>query len=269
MCSVIEPDTSIRQNITAWATGCGIGLEALVAHVDRVDVRDQRRCAARLRAQLGSPAPAAASPPSSVGRPARRSRRAAPPVPPASAGCSAMRRARLFRMVRISAEVGRRAADRVAGAMPAHRLGVLATLALGQVGQFQVLQEQSRGTRRATGRSGNRPRPRRPGCPRSAAAATAAAGAGWCRRRRTPCCPAARGRGCRRASCGGTCGSCTPCAGSTTSPPSSASLMLRLPALSCTALRICDFARRMKRCRLARLLPLGSGGGRRCASVCL
>ena len=33
--------------------------------------------------------------------------------------------------------------------------------------------------------------------------------------------------------------------------------MLRLAELSCTALRISDLARRMKRCRLARLLPLG------------
>ena len=29
MCSVIEPDTSIRQNITAWATGFGIGSKRL------------------------------------------------------------------------------------------------------------------------------------------------------------------------------------------------------------------------------------------------
>ena len=40
MCSVIEPDTSIRQNITAWATGSRVRLEPLVADVERVDVRD-------------------------------------------------------------------------------------------------------------------------------------------------------------------------------------------------------------------------------------
>ena len=40
MCSVIEPDTSIRQNITAWATGFGVGLEPAVADVDRIDEGD-------------------------------------------------------------------------------------------------------------------------------------------------------------------------------------------------------------------------------------
>src|SRR4051812_4460231 len=61
-------------------------------------------------------------------------------------------------------------------------------------------------------------------------------------------------------------GSCTPCAGRTTSPPSSASLILRLPALSCTAFRICALARRMKRWRFARVLPLGF---RRRSTMCI
>src|SRR5271166_670389 len=52
-------------------------------------------------------------------------------------------------------------------------------------------------------------------------------------------------------------GSCTPCTGSFTSPALSASLMLRSPELSCTALRISAFARRMKRWRLPRLFPPG------------
>ena len=39
MCSDMEPDTSIRQNITAWATGFG-SLEAAIADVDRIDVGD-------------------------------------------------------------------------------------------------------------------------------------------------------------------------------------------------------------------------------------
>src|SRR5271165_4441779 len=52
-------------------------------------------------------------------------------------------------------------------------------------------------------------------------------------------------------------GSCIPCVGSATSPPWSASLMLRFVALSCTALRISDFARRIKRCRFARFFPPG------------
>ena len=34
MCSVIEPETSIRQNITACAIGFGLRLEAAVAHID-------------------------------------------------------------------------------------------------------------------------------------------------------------------------------------------------------------------------------------------
>ena len=29
MSSVIEPDTSIRQNITAWAVGCGVDSKRL------------------------------------------------------------------------------------------------------------------------------------------------------------------------------------------------------------------------------------------------
>ena len=41
MCSVIEPETSIRQNITAWATGFGCASKPLVPHVERVDVGDQ------------------------------------------------------------------------------------------------------------------------------------------------------------------------------------------------------------------------------------
>src|SRR6516164_4572285 len=42
--------------------------------------------------------------------------------------------------------------------------------------------------------------------------------------------------------------------------------MLRLPELSCTALRISDLARRMNRCRLARFLPLGL---RRRSTMCM
>ena len=41
MCSVIEPDTSIRQNMTACATGLGCGVEHAVADVERVDIRDK------------------------------------------------------------------------------------------------------------------------------------------------------------------------------------------------------------------------------------
>ena len=59
------------------------------------------------------------------------------------------------------------------------------------------------------------------------------------------------------ARCGGTTARARPAPAATTSPPSSASLMLRLAELSCTALRISALARRMKRCRLARLLPPG------------
>ena len=52
MCSVIEPDTSIRQNITACATGFGMRLEAPVAHVERIDVGDHAGAPQLAREQL-------------------------------------------------------------------------------------------------------------------------------------------------------------------------------------------------------------------------
>ncbi len=63
-------------------------------------------------------------------------------------------------------EVGRRAGDRIAGAMPGHAFGVRPRGA-SRDPAVPGLPGTDRRTRRATGRSGNRPRPRRPGCLRS------------------------------------------------------------------------------------------------------
>jgi hypothetical protein len=40
MCSDIEPDTSIRQNMTAWDAGLPNRIEAAVANIDRIDEGD-------------------------------------------------------------------------------------------------------------------------------------------------------------------------------------------------------------------------------------
>ena len=262
MCSVIEPDTSIRQNITAWATGFGMRVEPLVAHVQRIDVRDQ----------AGAPLLAARVP-----LPARRGVASSSGV--AKRRDLVAQRLQFFRLRplqrdaarqrvphrAVQRQVGRRSGHRIAGAMPDQRLGIR-DLALREIGKFEVFQEQidelvarqgeaeivlALAVRAAFG---------------AAAAVAAAAAAGWYRRRRIPCCRAADGREDRRCELRRNGGSCTPCAGRTTSPPSSASLMLRLPALSCTALRICDFARRMNRWRLARFFPLGF---RRRSTMCI
>ncbi len=55
MCSDIEPETSIRQNITAWATGFGVVSKRRVPDVDRIDERNPAKlCLQRvdLRLQL-------------------------------------------------------------------------------------------------------------------------------------------------------------------------------------------------------------------------
>ena len=165
----------------------------------------------------------------------------------------------------VQRQIGGRAADRVAGAVVDH------ARRRSRPGAWPGREAQGppgtdRRTRLATGRSGNRPRPPRPGCLPIRCRRRRWVAAGWYRRRCTPCCRAAGDRGCRRCELRRNEGSCTPCAGRTTSPPSSASLMLRLPALSCTAFRICDFARRMKRWRLARFFPLGF---RRRSTMCI
>ena len=103
MCSVIEPDTSIRQNITACATGFGMRLEPPVAHVQRIDIGDHAgaaQLARQLLLQLQPPRLVLA-----VGARARRSPRAAPASSSGFGRRSAMRRDRLFRTVRFSARL--------------------------------------------------------------------------------------------------------------------------------------------------------------------
>ena len=167
----------------------------------------------------------------------------------------------------VQRQVGRRAGDRIAGAMPGHRLGV-DHAALGQIGQLQVFQEQ---VDEFVARQGEA----------EIVLAFAVRSCLPTRRRLAPPC----GRGmvspgdillvarqqvvadAAAAELRRNEGSCTPCAGS-----DDLACLVRIldaaagRALSCTALRICDFARRMKRWRLARFLPLGF---RRRSTMCI
>ena len=142
MCSVIEPETSIRQNITACATGSRHRLEPAVADVDRVDVGDQPgpRRSWRSSSACAAPADALGSAPASPSSAAISLRSSA--ISSGFGRRSAMRRDRLFRMVRDQRQVRRRAGDRIAGAMPAPSPSASTMLALGQVRQFEVFEEQ-------------------------------------------------------------------------------------------------------------------------------
>ena len=179
MCSVIEPDTSIRQNITACATGRGIGSNRLIADVERIDVRDQPgapQLARQFRFQFDRGALR-----SPIAARARRFRRATPAVRRASAVSARSAATASCAPCALQREVGRRAGDRIAGAVPGHAIRIQRPCAWPDRAAPD-LPGTDRRTRRATGRSGNRPRPRRPGCLRSRRRLRRPAGAEWCRR---------------------------------------------------------------------------------------
>ena len=121
MCSVIEPDTSIRQNITACAIGFGTRLEAAVAQIDRID---DRGCACVRRSQpLELGLQRGDRPPIVAARP--RASAISPRSAAISSGFgrrSAMRRDRLLRMVRGSARLAGEPVTRIAGAPQADAL---------------------------------------------------------------------------------------------------------------------------------------------------
>ncbi len=144
MSSVIEPETSIRQNITAWAlgsrrrprSGCSAGRPDRCRRCAATCARSAPRSRAfsstsfarRLRLQLGARPPA------------RRSRPPAPPSRPTSAGRARSAAPGCWRMVRTRLRLDGAPLATVARAVTAHGLGVL-QLGLGHVRQLQLLEE--------------------------------------------------------------------------------------------------------------------------------
>ena len=136
MCSVIEPDTSIRQNITAWAMGFGIGLEAAVAQIEGVEIGRPALALPQGRQTLAL----APQPRPVPGLELRRS-----PLRGSRSRCAlgrrmAMRRARRIPHRPVQRDVGGRAGHGVAGAPQPLRLRHRQP-ALGEVGQFEVVEE--------------------------------------------------------------------------------------------------------------------------------
>ena len=135
MCSVIDPDTSIRQNITAWATGFGCDFEPFVSDVQRVDIRDLHgppQLPLQLLQKISAPGivlrqrvDLLAQRPKLLGLWTAKGDSPGHAVP----HCSHQR------------QICRRSGDRVARPHPAKRLGVHHP-ALCQIRKFEILQEQ-------------------------------------------------------------------------------------------------------------------------------
>ena len=120
----------------------GVGLrhalEAVVAHVDRIDIGDAPRAPLRRFEIELAPAP----------RPRRRRRRArlapaarSPRSRPGRGRCSEMRRARLLRMVRRRLRLAGVPSTEIAGARQLRRLALLEP-GLDQIGQLEILEEE-------------------------------------------------------------------------------------------------------------------------------
>ena len=181
-------------------------LEAAVADIERVDKRDQAGpalLAAEFGFQFLQPRhQSGVGQRDRVGLDRRRSRPSSWAISSAFGRFSAIRRDRLLRMVRLI-EVGRRAADRVAGARQ-DTASASTTLRLARSGSSRSSRNRSRNSScdRANWKA-SWPSPSwLPSLPLARRRRLRAAR--WCRLRCTACCPAGRGRGCPFRRHGGT-----------------------------------------------------------------